>query len=637
MLHINDLIYRIGQRTLFDRATAAIPDGQTIGLVGRNGIGKSTLLRLITGEAAPDGGAISVGPRTRVGTVAQEMPDGEATPLAFVLAADRERAALLAEAEHTRDPHRIAEIHTRLADIGAQSAPARAAGILSGLGFDHEAQTRPLSSFSGGWRMRVALAATLFSAPDLLLLDEPSNHLDLETRMWLESYLLSYRGTILLVSHDRGLLNAVVDAILHVENGKLTFYRGDYDTFERTRAERRNLQAHQFAKQIEQRRKMQAFIDRFRAKATKARQAQSRIKALARMEELTPVQPDEEVAFDFPTPAALSPPLLTLEDVQAGYGPDKIVLRHLNLRIDMDDRIALLGANGNGKTTLLRLLEGEIKPIAGELRKSGKLRIGYFNQEQAEAFALGQTAYQHMAGVMRDAPEPKVRAHLGRFGFSQSRADVAIGSLSGGEKARLLFATITVDAPHILLLDEPTNHLDIDAREALIAALNVYEGAVILVSHDPHLVELCADTLWLVAKGTCRPFDGDMEAYRAQLLQERRAANGGDGSDGKKDRGAAAPSRKDLRRAQAESRAAQAPLRRAAESAEKALDKLMKDRAAVEAELADPTVYDAANGTQVVALQKRLAEIERAIEQAEETWLAAEHELEQAQNGDTVS
>ncbi len=639
MLHINDLTYRIGQRLLFDHATAAIPTGQTVGLVGRNGIGKSTLLRLITGEVAPDGGQISVSPRTRVGTVAQEMPDGEATPLGFVLAADEERAALLAEAEETEDPHRIAEIHTRLADIGAQSAPARAAGILSGLGFDHEAQQRPLASFSGGWRMRVALAATLFSAPDLLLLDEPSNHLDLETRLWLESYLTSYRGTILLVSHDRGLLNTVVDAILHVEDGKLTLYRGNYDNFERVRAERRNLQAHHFAKQLEQRRHMQAFIDRFRAKASKARQAQSRVKALAKMEELKPVAPDEDMVFDFPTPAPLSPPLVTLDHASAGYGPEKIILRHLDLRIDMDDRIALLGANGNGKTTLLRLLEGEIKPIAGELRKSSKLRIGYFNQEQAEAFELGQTAYQHMARVMRDAPERKVRAHLGRFGFSQARADVLIRALSGGEKARLLFATITRDAPHILLLDEPTNHLDIDAREALISALNVYEGAVILVSHDPHLVELCADTLWIVAKGTCRPFDGDMEGYRALLLQERRAeANRESGTAEAGTKAKAAGSRKDQRRAQAEARAALAPLRRAVEAAEKRLDQLTRDRVALEKQLADPTTYDGGdNAPRALELQQRLGVLKRDIESAEQAWLMAEQVLDQARQPDDVS
>jgi ATP-binding cassette subfamily F protein 3 len=331
--------------------------------------------------------------------------------------------------------------------------------------------------------------------------------------------------------------------------------------------------------------------------------------------------------------------LLTLEGAQAGYGADKIILRNLNLRLDQEDRIALLGANGNGKTTLLRLLQGEITPLAGEVRKSGKLRVGYFNQEQAEAFALTQTAYQHMAGVMRDAPEPKVRAHLGRFGFAQARADVTIGSLSGGEKARLLFATITIDAPHVLLLDEPTNHLDIDAREALIAALNVYEGAVVLVSHDPHLVELCADTLWLVAQGTCRPFDGDMEAYRTLLLQERRAANGDANKvdDESKNRDATAASRKDQRRAQAQNRAALAPMRRAVEAAEKTLDRLTKDRAKVQGELADPAVYAAANGAQVVSLQKRLAEIERAIEQAEEAWLTAGHVLEQAQNADKIS
>jgi ATP-binding cassette subfamily F protein 3 len=641
MLHINDLTYRIGQRLLFDQATAAIPTGQTVGLVGRNGIGKSTLLRLILGEAAPDGGQISVSPRTRIGTVAQEMPDGEFTPIDFVLAADEERAALLVEAEETEDPHRIAEIHTRLADIGAQSAPARAAGILSGLGFDHDAQQRPLASFSGGWRMRVALAATLFSAPDLLLLDEPSNHLDLETRLWLESYLTSYRGTIVLVSHDRGLLNSVVDAILHVEGGELTLYRGNYDNFERVRAERRNLQAHHFAKQLEQRRHMQTFIDRFKAKASKARQAQSRVKALAKMEELKPVAPDEEMVFDFPTPASLAPPLVTLDHASAGYGPGKVVLHHLDLRIDMDDRIALLGANGNGKTTLLRLLEGEIKPIAGDLRKSGKLRIGYFNQEQAEAFDLEQTAYQHMAGVMRDAPERKVRGHLGRFGFAQSRADVLIRSLSGGEKARLLFATITRDAPHILLLDEPTNHLDIDAREALISALNVYEGAVILVSHDPHLVELCADTLWIVAKGTCRTFDGDMEGYRALLLQERRAeasresaaAGTGNGSNGK-----TAAARKDQRRAEAAARAVLAPLRIAVQAAEKRLEQLTRDKAALEKQLADPTTYDGGTSTpKALTLQQRLGVLKRDIESAEQAWLMADQALDRARQPDDVS
>mgnify|MGYP001394915058 CR=1 FL=1 len=625
MLRIASLTYRIAGRVLFDGADAAIPDGHKVGLIGRNGSGKSTLLRLITGELAPDGGSIEIGSRTRVGAVAQEMPEGSGAPLDFVLAADAERAALLAEAESAQDPARIAEIHARLADIGAASAEARAASILAGLGFDEAMQRRPLDSFSGGWRMRVALAATLFAAPDLLLLDEPSNHLDLETRIWLESHLAGYRGTILLVSHDRNLLNAVVDSILHLHGGKLTLYRGDYDRFERVRAEKLALQQAQHEKQMAARAHMQAFVDRFRYKASKARQAQSRLKALERMQLVGPVQREEETRFDFPSPAHLPSPLVTLHRAAVGYD-GRPVLRGLNLTISADDRIALLGANGNGKTTFLKLIQGALSPMAGELVRSPKLRVGYFEQEQADAFDLAQTAYRHMAAEMKGAPEAKVRAHLGRFGFPQERADTRIGALSGGEKARLLFATITREAPHILLLDEPTNHLDIDAREALIEALNDYEGAVLLVTHDPHLVELCAERLWLVADGTCRPFDGDMADYRRRMLEERRAerrearaANGADGG----------ASRKDERRARADLRAALADQRKAARDAEKRLEALAAEKRRIEAALADPALY-ADGGAAVAELQIRLAGIAAGIAAAETAWLEAQEAIEAA-------
>lgn len=625
MLHIENLTYRIGGHVLIENASANVSDGHKVGLVGRNGTGKSTLLRLILGELESDSGKVNLQRGTRVGTVAQQTPEGQRTPRAFVLEADTERSALLAEAETCEDPNRIAEIHTRLADIGAETAPARAAAILAGLGFDESAQTRPLDTFSGGWRMRVALAATLFSAPDLLLLDEPSNHLDLETRLWLESHLTGYPGTIILVSHDRHLLNAIVDTIVHLDDCKLTTYRGNYDRFETERRQRQELHAAAFAKQLEQRRHMQAFIDRFRYKASKARQAQSRIKALERMDELRPVRPDHEVAFDFPDPEDMAPPLIALYNASAGYAEGEPVLRRLGLSLDMDDRIALLGENGNGKTTLLRLLMGELKTMSGSVRHSSKMRVGYFAQEQADAFDLSRTAREELALRMPDVLETKLRSHLGRFGFSQDRADVKVGFLSGGEKAKLLFACITRHAPHVLLLDEPTNHLDIDSRQALISAIGAFQGAVILVTHDLHLVELCADRLWVVRDGACRSFDGDIDDYRKSILEARRAArrqNRAERSlngDGKQDR-------REARRSSASARAARASHRKAAAAAERELEKLGKEKTVLEAKLADPALYKGP-AVEIAMLNKQLAELDQKIDAAEAAWLAAEEAI----------
>jgi ATP-binding cassette, subfamily F, member 3 len=624
MLHINDLVFRIGGRALFDQATVHIPAGARVGLVGRNGAGKSTLFKLILGEYAPDGGDISIRPRARVGRVAQEAPEGETSLLDCVLGADTERSQLLEEAETSHDPHILAEVHERLNAIDAHSAPARAAAILAGLGFGSDAQARPVSSYSGGWRMRVALAAVLFIRPDLMLLDEPTNHLDLEATLWLQSYLSTYPGTLVVISHDRELLNEVCNRIVHLDRTKLVPYGGNYDDFERTRREKMDLAAKAQVKQLEQRRKIQGFIDRFRAKASKARQAQSRVKMLERMGPVVSVIEDRGMSFDFPDPEPMSPPIIAIDNGIAGYG-DKTVLSGLNIRVDMDDRIALLGANGNGKSTLSKVLSGRLQLLGGDIHRPAKLRIGYFAQHQTDELNMAATPYDHMAALMKDAPEAKVRAQLGRFGFEQDRADVKVANLSGGEKARLLFALMSRDAPHLMILDEPTNHLDIDAREALVAALNAYDGAVVLVSHDPHLVELVADSLWLVADGKVAPFDGDLADYRKFLLDQARDARRGDNVGER----AASGNRKDERRAAAEARAQTAPLRKKVQDAEKRLEKLGTDKAKIEAKLADPKLYSGP-GEAVAKLQKDLAELDRAIANTESEWLELHEQLEAA-------
>ena len=629
MLQINEILYRAGGRVIFDRATATVNKGDRAGLVGRNGSGKTTLLKLIAGSLSLDGGEIGL-PRTlRVGTVAQEAPSGRESLIDTVLAADTERTALMAEAEHAKDPARIAEIHERLATIGAESAPARAAQILAGLGFDETAQQRPCAELSGGWRMRVALAALLFSEPDLLLLDEPTNHLDLEAVLWLEGYLKTYPGTLILVSHDRDLLNSVAKRILHLEAGKIVAYNGNYDRFERTRAERMERQAAMRSKQLVQRRHIQTFIDRFRYKASKARQAQSRIKALERMEPISAIIEERTIPFTFPQPVALPPPILTLEDASVGYDPAKPVLKGLNLRLDMDDRVALLGANGNGKSTFSRLLAGRLKPMGGRLVKSSKLTVGYFSQDQAEELDLEATPLQLMERVLPDQPPAKVRAHLGRFGFGEHHAHLKVGRLSGGEKARLLFALMTRHAPHLLLLDEPTNHLDMDARESLIQAINEFEGAVVLVTHDPHIIELTADRLWLVANGTVEAYDGDMDDYRALLRAERRAERGKAREDKttSDENGGMRVSKKDQRRANAEARAAVSHLRKAVRDAEARVERLNRQKAQIDARLADPEVYNGPTA-KLMQLQIKFSEIKTALAKAEDAWLDAQAAVE---------
>ena len=627
MLHVNDMTFRLGGRVLFEKATLHLPQGRKMGLVGRNGTGKTTLFRMILGDAHPDEGSVRVRPSARIGTVTQEAPSGAASLLDTVLAADTERSALLAEAETVKDPMRIAEIHNRLADIDAQTAPARAARILSGLGFDEAAQARACSEFSGGWRMRVALAATLFSRPDFLLLDEPTNHLDLEAAMWLETYLATWPGTLLVISHDRTMLNKVVDEIAHLSEQKLTRYAGNYDRFERTRRERMTQQVKLQAKQLSEQRRIQSFVDRFRAKATKAKQAQSRMKMLARMEPIASVVEDKTTTFNFPDPAPLSPPLIAMDEVSVGYGAEPI-LKNLDLRIDMDDRIGLIGANGNGKSTLIKMLADRLKPQAGKIIKSSKLKIGYFAQHQQEELNLNESPFQHMARIMPMATETKVRSHLGRFGFSGDLANSKVEVLSGGEKARLLFALMSTEAPHILFLDEPTNHLDVDAREALVQALNEYDGAIVLVTHDSHLIDLVCDRLWLVADGACKPFEGDLDAYAGLLMEQRRLARRE--IRAAKDGDSVAPiDKKELRRERARQREETAALRKSVVDAERRMEKLTQEISTLEARMADPDIY---NGPTAKLMDLQLAhkKAKDKLAETEQQWLSAQETIDGA-------
>lgn len=609
MLTINDLVYRLGDRLLFDHAGVFLPGRSRAGFVGRNGAGKTTLFRLISGEIAPESGAISLPARTRLGRVEQEAPGGPTALIDFVLAADLERAELLARADAAHDPHDIAEIQTRLADIDAHSAPARAAAILHGLGFDAAAQGRPLSEFSGGWRMRVALAAVLFSQPDLLLLDEPTNYLDLEGTLWLVDYLSRYPASVIVISHDRDLLDDVATHILHLERGRLTLYKGDYSSFEKQRREAQLLAAKGAKKQEEQRKHLQAFVDRFRAKATKARQAQSRLKLLAKMEPVAAIVDDAILPIHLPSPEKpLSPPIIALERAAVGYG-DRVVLSRLSLSISNDDRIGLLGANGNGKSTFAKLLAGRLAPCGGEMVRAPKLEAGFFAQHQVDELNESETPYAVFARLMPGAAEARIRARAAQTGFSGARADTPIANLSGGEKARLLLGVAAFNAPHLLILDEPTNHLDIDSRAALIEAINDYEGAVILVSHDRYLLEACADRLWLVDDGTVRAFDGDMDEYARLVLSRSR-----------NEEPKGAPALDEKPRQEAPKRRDAGQTRRKLAAAEERVEKFAQLLARVDEALAAPDAF-ARNPQEAARLASQREELARALAAAEEQWL----------------
>ncbi len=617
MLNINGITVRLGGRAILDGASAALPPKSRVGLIGRNGAGKSTLMKVMIGQLEPDLGEIEMPRGTRIGYIAQEAPSGTTTPIEQVLAADTERAELLVEAETSQDPNRVGEIHERLIAIDAYTAPARAARILVGLGFDEEMQGRPLDSYSGGWKMRVALASLLFSEPDLLLLDEPSNHLDLEATLWLENFLKSYPAMMVVISHERDLLNNVVDTILHLEGGKVHLYTGGYDSFERQRAERVAQLAAAKAAQDTQRAKLSEYIAKNSARASTAKQAQSRQKMLAKMQPIASMAEDPTLSFEFPSPEELRPPLITLDMAAVGYA-EKPILQRLNLRLDPDDRVALLGRNGNGKTTLARLLAAQLPTMDGEMNASGKMRVGYFTQYQVEELDGDDTPLEHMTRMMSGKTPGAVRAQLGRFGFSGVKATQKVGKLSGGERARLALALITRDAPHMLILDEPTNHLDVDAREALVQALNAYDGAVILVSHDRHMVELTADRLVLVDGGTAKEYAGSMEDYIAFVLA------GDGGGEGAKTKAVKKDDKPQLS-------AAAVALQKKAHEAEALVAKLTKQLNAVDRAIADPSAAEAwLSRMNPAELAKQHAQISKKLGAAEAVWFEVSESLETA-------
>jgi ATP-binding cassette, subfamily F, member 3 len=614
MLRISDINYSVEGRLLLEGASAVIPTGHKVGLVGRNGTGKTTLFKLIRQELTLDSGSIELPRGARIGGVSQEVPGNEVSLINTVLAADLERADLMAESEHATDPNRIAEIQTRLSDIDAWSAEARAASILKGLGFTDEEQRMPCSAFSGGWRMRVALAAVLFSQPDLLLLDEPTNYLDLEGALWLEAYLVKYPHTVLIVSHDRELLNRSVGGILHLEDKKLTFYSGPYDQFARQRAEKRALMVSAAKKQDLKRAHLQSFVDRFKAKASKAKQAQSRVKMLEKMETIRVPEDAARTVFTFPVPEELSPPIIATEEAAVGYG-NHIVLHGLNLRIDQDDRIALLGRNGEGKSTLSKLLSGRLQVARGKMVSSNKLRIGFFAQHQVDELRIEETPLQHLMRERGEEGQARLRARLAGFGLMAAQAETEVGRLSGGQKARLSLLLATLNAPHLLILDEPTNHLDIESREALVEALTAYTGAVILVSHDMHLLSMVADRLWLVKDGRVKPYDDDIEAYRRMLL----------GTDKPPEKQAAKP--KPVKLTREELMALRSEVRKCEDRVEKIND--MRDKLATK--LADQALYDPKRAGELETWNKKYAEVMEALDRAEAMWVAAIEKLEKAQ------
>jgi ATP-binding cassette subfamily F protein 3 len=619
MLAITNLTYRIQGRELFEDASVVLPTGSKTGFVGKNGTGKTTLFHLIQGHIGADSGSMELNKKARIGAVAQEAPAGNESVLDVVLAADKERTALLVEAETATDPHRISDIYTRLADIDAYSAEGRASSILKGLGFEQDRQNAPTHELSGGWRMRVALAGVLFSQPDLLLLDEPTNYLDLEGTLWLEKYLATYPYTVFMISHDRDLLNKSVNSIIHLEHRKLTFYKGNYDTFETTRRMQMELNNKSRDKSLDQIAHLQKFVDRFKAKATKAKQAQSRMKMIEKLKPPAAMFDEYAAPFTFQQPKAdQATPMISLDGVSAGYG-DKAILRNINMRIDPDDRIALIGVNGNGKSTFAKLLAGDIAPMSGQLRKGKKLEIAHFAQHQMDKLKPEWTPFEHVVDMMPTDSEARRRSRLSQMGLTKSRMDTKAKNLSGGERARLLMGLITFGGPGMMILDEPTNHLDIDSRDALVHALNDYEGAVLIISHDRHLIEATCDTLWIAEGGTIRELDEDLDTYQRNITSSKEGKGGGGKSEQKLSKQDAANKRAEV-----------APLKKSVKEAETKIARLRVEIDKIDAQLSDPKVYNGAP-ERVIALGKDKARFAADLETSEEQWLALSAELEEAE------
>lgn len=616
MLTINNLTYRIQGRELFEDASVVLPTGSKTGFVGKNGTGKTTLFHLIQGNLAPDSGSMELNKKARIGAVAQEAPAGSESVLDVVMAADKERSALMAEAETASDPDRIGEIYMRLADIDAHTAEARASSILKGLGFERERQMAPTRELSGGWRMRVALAGVLFSQPDLLLLDEPTNYLDLEGTLWLEKYLATYPYTVFMISHDRDLLNKSVNSIIHLEHRKLTFYKGNYDTFENTRRMQMELNNKSRDKTLDQIAHMQKFVDRFKAKATKARQAQARMKAIEKLKPPAAMFDEYAAPFTFQQPKAeQATPMITLDGVSAGYG-DKTILRHINMRIDPGDRIALIGVNGNGKSTFAKLLAGDIKPMGGSFAKGKKLEIAHFAQHQMDKLKPDWTPFEHVVELMPTESEARRRSRLSQMGLTKSRMDTLAKNLSGGERARLLMGLITFGGPGMMILDEPTNHLDIDSRDALVHALNDYEGAVLIISHDRHLIEATCDTLWIAENGTIRELDEDLDSYQRNITSSKDGKSGGSKAERKANKAEAAARRAEI-----------APIKTSIKDSETKISRLKTEIAKIDSQLEDPKIYNGP-ADRMIALGKDKARFAAELERMEEEWLSLSAQLE---------
>jgi ATP-binding cassette subfamily F protein 3 len=620
MLTINNLTYRIQGRELFEDASVVLPTGSKTGFVGKNGTGKTTLFHLIQGHIAADSGSIELNKKARIGAVAQEAPAGHKSVLEVVMGADKERTALMVEAETATDPDRIGEIYMRLADIDAHTAEARASSILKGLGFEQDRQMAPTRELSGGWRMRVALAGVLFSQPDLLLLDEPTNYLDLEGTLWLEKYLATYPYTVFMISHDRDLLNKSVSSIIHLEHRKLTFYKGNYDTFENTRRMQMELNNKSREKTLDQIAHMQKFVDRFKAKATKARQAQARVKAIEKLKPPAAMFDEYAAPFTFQQPKAeQATPMITLDSVAAGYG-DKTILRNINMRIDPGDRIALIGVNGNGKSTFAKLLAGDIKPMGGSFNKGKKLEIAHFAQHQMDKLRPDWTPFEHVVELMPTDSEAKRRSRLSQMGLTKSRMDTLAKNLSGGERARLLMGLITFGGPGMMILDEPTNHLDIDSRDALVHALNDYDGAVLIISHDRHLIEATCDTLWIAENGTIRELDEDLDSYQRSITGSKEVRNnGGSKGDRKAERAEAAARRAEI-----------APIKSSIKDAETKISRLKNEIAKIEAQLNDPKIYNGP-ADRMIELGKNKARLAADLEGTEEAWLELSTQLEEVE------